>query len=229
MATLRSDAEVRHDITEALESDARVDSSRISVDVVEGVVILRGVVSTDFEKRVAEDVARRIKGARDVANELHVVSAHLRSDDQIAADVRAALSHDVWVDDRRVSVDVREGVVYLSGVVDAYAAKPHAESDAWGVDGVVDVVDGISVKNNRSRADDEIKREVIDDLERNLRLAPDSVVVEVQRGTVYLRGTVQNVEQKWLAEEIAWWTAGVRDVVNQLTVGQAQNGAGGRR
>jgi osmotically-inducible protein OsmY len=66
--------------------------------------------------------------------------------------------------------------------------------------------------------DDEIAREVRTDLDENLELAPDAITVEVRGGTVTLRGTVGNLEQKWLADEIAWWTAGVRDVVNELQV-----------
>jgi len=123
MATLRSDAEVRQDVLAALQSDVRVESTRLGADVVDGVVTLRGVVSTEFEKRVAADIARRIKGVRDVANELRVVAPRPRPDEQIETDVRAALSRDVWLDERRVTPRVRDGIVYLSGTVETYPAK----------------------------------------------------------------------------------------------------------
>lgn len=229
MATLRSDAEVRQDVIEALTCDVRIDASRVSVDVVDHVVILRGVVSSYFEKRTAEDIARRIKGVRDVANELRVVPLQPRPDEEIAAEVQRALERDVWVDERRVSVRVQNGIVYLSGQADSYAAKSHAEADAWGVAGVTDVVDEIQIAPRISRTDTEIAHEVRADLERNLRLDPEQVSVEVREGVVFLRGRVNTLEQKWLAEEIAWWTAGVRDVVNELTVEPPAAAAGGAR
>ncbi|MGH2459519.1 MAG: BON domain-containing protein [Chloroflexota bacterium] len=227
MATLRSDADVRRDVLDALETDVRVDSARLSAEVVNGIVTLRGLVATEFEKHVAEDLVRRIKGVRDVATELRVVASPPRPDEQVAADVRAALSRDVWVDDSQVAVRVRDGVVYLSGSVEAYSAKSHAEGDAWGVDGVADVVDAIALDHKPTRADAEISREVRADLDRNLRLEPRAVTIDVQGGTVYLRGTVTTIEQKWLADEIAWWAAGVRDVVNELTVEQPGGAPGG--
>lgn len=229
MATIRSDAEVRQNVLDALQSDIRVESTRVGAEVVDGVVTLRGVVSTEFERRVAEDITRRIKGVRDVANELRVVPPRPRSDEKIASDVCAALSRDVWLDERRVAVRVREGVVYLSGNVETYPAKSHAEGDAWSVEGVVDVVDDIAVEHNTTRTDAEIMREVRDDLDRNLRLDPNAISVDVRGGTVYLRGKVRTIEQKWLADEIAWWTAGVRDVVNELIVEQSGSAAGGHQ
>lgn len=227
MATLRNDAEVRRDVLDALSRDIRIDATRISVDVVNHVVTMRGIVPTSFEKRVAEDIVRRIKGVSDVLNELRVMPANPRPDDQIAADVRAKLAHDVWVDERAIDVDVSKGVVELSGTVKVSPARLHAEGDAWSVPGVTDVIDNIDVTPGSPRTDAEIAREVTNDIERNLRMEPGSLSVSVTGGTVYLRGRAASVEQKWLAEEIAWWTAGVRDVVNELQVGPAPGPTGG--
>lgn len=229
MATLRGDAEVRRDVLDALEFDMRIDASRISADVVNNVVILRGVVPSEFEKRVAEDIARRIKGVRDVLNELRVVPAQARPDDEIARDVRAKLADDVWVDERTIDLRVSSGIVYLAGAVDSYPAKSHAEADAWSVAGVVDVENAIVVEPRTSRTDAEIAREIRRDLDQNLRLDPSSILITVSGGTVYLRGRVSSLEQKWLADEIAWWTTGVRDVVNELTIEPAGSPGGGEQ
>ncbi|HLH74081.1 MAG TPA: BON domain-containing protein [Chloroflexota bacterium] len=218
MATLRSDAEVRQDVSEALTCDVRIDASRISIDVVRQVVHLHGVVTSYFEKRVAGDLVRRIKGVRDVVNELRVVPRRPRSDAEIFADIRAALARDVWIDERRIEVRVVDGIVDLSGSVDTYTAKTSADADAWSVPGVVDVVDHIEVNPPIIRTDTEIANAVRADIDHNIRVNPQKITVAVTNGVVYLRGTVESLEQKWLAEEVSWWTAGVRDVVNQLQV-----------
>jgi osmotically-inducible protein OsmY len=69
-----------------------------------------------------------------------------------------------------------------------------------------------------SRSDAEIGREVRTDLALNVRPSAGQLAVEVRDGTVYLRGVARSLEEKQLAEEISWWTAGVRDVVNELRV-----------
>lgn len=227
MATLRSDSEIRQDVLDALSTDMRIDGTRVSVDVVNSVVILRGIVATYFEKRVAEDVVRRIKGVRDVANELRVMPLQPRPDDQIADDVRTALCHDVWVDEGKITVQVANGIVQLFGTVDNFPAKSHAEGDAWSVAGVVDVRNNISVEPPRNWTDAEISREVRREIDENLRVAPDAVSVAVKEGVVLLRGRVHSQEQKWFADEIAWRTAGVRDVINELAIEPPSTRAGG--
>lgn len=218
MVVTRSDLDIKQDVLDALKSDIRIDASRIDVDVVGGVVYLRGSVPSYYEKRTATTIANRIKGVVDVVNELRVTPVAPRSDSEIAADVRAALRRDVWVDENKITVSVVNGVVYLSGTVDSYTEKSYAESDAWSVTGVVDVVNNIVIRPVPTRTDREIADDVRSDLIRNIRIDPSRITVEVTNGVVYLRGSVTTAEQKWLAEDVAWWTAGVRDVVNELRV-----------
>jgi osmotically-inducible protein OsmY len=229
MASLRTDAEVRQDVVDALTCDIRIDASQISVDVVGHLVTLRGAIPSYYEKRTAGDLVRRIKGVRDVRNELRVLPSVPRSDEAIAADVRAALTRNTWVDESAVQVRVVSGVVYLLGAVDTYNAKSYAEGEAWSVPGVVDVVDQIAIHPVTNRTDTEIAHEVRTDVAHNLRVDPQRIQVDVRGGTVYLRGNVSSLEQKWLADEIAWWTAGVRDVVNELGVEPPAQASGGAR
>jgi len=214
----RSSTDIQHDVIDALTADIRVDASNIDVDVVGGVVYLRGTVPTYYEKRVATEIVNRIKGVVDVVNELRVAPVTPRSDAAIAADVRAALERDAWVDADKITVTVTNGVVYLSGTVDSYTEKSYAESDAWSVEGVVDVVNNITIVPRPTRSDAEIATDVRADLVRNIRIDPSRISVEVVNGVVYLQGSVATIGQKWLASDVAWWTPGVKDVVNELQV-----------
>jgi len=218
VAVTRSDLDVERDVIDALTSDVRIDATRLSVDVVGGIVYLRGQVPSLYEKRTASEIVNRIKGVVDVVNELRVAPVARRSDADIAADVRAALTRDVWVDERKIDVSTVNGVVYLSGTVQSYTEKSYAESDAWSVSGVIDVVNNITISPVPARSDEELAAEVRSGLVRNIRIDPSKITVEVVNGVVYLRGVVATGEQKWLAEDVAWWTAGVRDVVNELNV-----------
>lgn len=55
-----------------LASDPMVKGGQIQVDVKQGVVTLRGPIATAKQKERAEKVARKVKGVKQVVNELRV-------------------------------------------------------------------------------------------------------------------------------------------------------------
>ena len=68
----RSSERIREDVCEALTDEGTVDATDIEVDVADGIVTLRGIVSDRRQKRRAEDVAERAGGVRDVRNQLEI-------------------------------------------------------------------------------------------------------------------------------------------------------------
>ena len=68
------------------------------------------------------------------------------------------------------------------------------------------------------KADREIQSEVLAELNRDGRLIPAEVGVEVAGGVVTLSGTVSRCEKVDAASDIAVSVAGVRDVANKLAV-----------
>lgn len=214
----RTDDDIRDDVIAALRDDVRVDASDVRVDVLGGVVHLEGSVASFVEKRTATKIAHQVKGVLDIVNALRVVPRTRHSDSEIADAVRAALARDVWVHEDRIRVQVFEGMVELTGTVDGYVEKAAAERVARSVRGVVDVVNAIVISPAMPRPDQEIADDVRTELARNTRIDPSQIAVEVTDGIVTLRGSTATIGQKWLAEEVARWTAGVRDVVNELSV-----------
>lgn len=68
----RPDAEVQDDVDDALDSDPDINAARIAVEVVDGIVYLRGTVPTYYQIGEESDVTWSIRGVRDVVNELTV-------------------------------------------------------------------------------------------------------------------------------------------------------------
>ena len=68
----RSDERIREDVCERLTYVERVDASEVEVDVREGVVRLSGTVDDRYAKRLAEDIAESVRGARDVENQIRI-------------------------------------------------------------------------------------------------------------------------------------------------------------
>lgn len=68
----RSDDRIREDVSERLSDHPDVDASGIEVTVQNGEVTLHGEVGDRDTKRLAEDLAERVSGVRDVHNQIRV-------------------------------------------------------------------------------------------------------------------------------------------------------------
>lgn len=214
----RTDAETEFDVRDVLHSDIRLTSGEIDAAVRDGVARLSGSVPTQAQKALAGTLAERIKGVTRVENNLAVVPRSPRSDVEITADVSMALSQDLAVDEDKIEVTTVDGVVYLRGSVESYAARRAADGDARGLPGVLDVIDELVVAPSFDKTDGELAADVGRQLEINLRLQSGQIAVEVIGGVAHLRGDVETVAQRWLADELARWTPGVLDIVNELRV-----------
>ena len=73
-----------------------------------------------------------------------------RPDDEVKKDVEDALFYDTWVDAESISVEVKDGVVTLTGELPDYHEVRYATDDTWDVDGVRGVHCQLSV-NPRKR------------------------------------------------------------------------------
>jgi osmotically-inducible protein OsmY len=123
----RTDTVLRQDVYAKLFEYAplRVDLPGIEIQPVDGVVWLRGHVSSDGAQRMAEDQVQGVRGLTALRNEL-------TSDTALAAAVSMALAHDPGADQRQhIGVYPRLGVVYLRGSVRTPAARERATSVAF--------------------------------------------------------------------------------------------------
>ncbi|HEX8731957.1 MAG TPA: BON domain-containing protein [Ktedonobacterales bacterium] len=131
----RPDAELREDVERALEdyNRLRVDIAGITISATDGVVWLRGHVSSELNRRLASDLTSEIKGIGELHNELV-------ADPDLAARISAALARDPRTAEERIGVYPVLGVVRLRGVVRTPAAREAAEQIARGIhtDGDVD-------------------------------------------------------------------------------------------
>jgi len=147
----------------------------------------------------------------------------MKSDAEIAADVLASLAWDPRVDETEISVRSNNGVVALTGNVSTYARKFAAAQDARRVEGVKDIVNEINVKPEITRSDYDIADDVKAALTWDTRVDPKEVSVGVRGGVVTLSGKVDSFAEKRAAEEDTWWTPGVVDVDNDLSVANWQS------
>ncbi len=219
MATTYTDAQIRRDVLDEIQHDVRIDSTNVAITVQNGVVHLNGTVPTYFQKITAGEDAQRIKGVRDVKNDLVVTLVAPWTDQEIANTVRGNLARDVRIaNPSAIGVSAVNGVVTLTGSVGTYAEKADATDDAWTAPGVIDVVNNLSVVPRFVRDDAEVANDVRAALRTDPAIDATNVQVSVVNGTVSLRGTVPTSYQVRRAANNAWGVPGVLNVVNELGV-----------
>ncbi|HEX5414054.1 MAG TPA: BON domain-containing protein [Chloroflexota bacterium] len=217
--TTRSDDAIANDVRETLTWDTRVDATEIRVGVHDGIVYLSGNVRLLAERNLAADDAWRVKGVRQVIDQLAVSPVAARSDQEIATDVVTTLRYDKRVDLNGVAVQVAGGVVTLAGAVGTPLERRAAEEDAWYTPGVVAVVDQLEVTPTKTVSDAQILTDVRAAIDRDARILDATrVSVTVNAGEVTVRGHVESPEERQAIQEDACFTAGVRAITNDLSV-----------
>jgi osmotically-inducible protein OsmY len=132
----------------SISSDPRIPApTEIAVSVGGGVATLRGTVETFVQRKAAEEDALKTEGIIDIYDRLRVDlrGAHRRADREIRAAALQTLMWDVRVPSDSIHVEVDDGKVTLTGVVDHEYESDAAHDDVSRLYGVVDVTNEIRV------------------------------------------------------------------------------------
>ena len=147
------------------------------------------------------------------------------ADAGITSVIQQSLEADEKVKARQVDVQTREGVVYLTGVVDTEEARREAARVAWRTEGVDGVENALTVGERTvgSWVDDVmISSKVKSKLIANSEIEAGDIDVSSSQGVVTLIGRVSSKTIKSDSERIARGTSGVKDVNNELLVGKVR-------
>lgn len=146
------DAEITARVKAALIEDDTAKARDVDVETRSGIVQLSGFVNSEAEKIAAEDEARAVEGVADVKSALIVrpgdrTVGAVVDDTIIASKVKAQIADEAGLRTANaVNVEVRSGIVQLSGFVHSEDEKSRAESVANGIEGVAEVRNDITVR-----------------------------------------------------------------------------------
>ena len=119
-STSVSDTVIEAKLTEKFIKNGAYLVTGIEASVSNGAVLMTGKVNTQEQKILATRLAWEIKGVKEVLNEIHIVSDKslktTAKDLAASAQLRAALIGDQEISSLNYSIDVVNGIVYLSGV-----------------------------------------------------------------------------------------------------------------
>jgi osmotically-inducible protein OsmY len=140
----RADADTEAAVLSALIADDERTATGIDVDADGDRVTLSGLVDLETDRDRAERVALRVGGVAHVHNDLRVL--HVVSADDIAERVTDAIGFDAIVGADRLTVNVRDNDVTLTGTVRSPEHRATALAAAANASGVHDVHDEITVR-----------------------------------------------------------------------------------
>jgi osmotically-inducible protein OsmY len=213
---VKTDADLKRDVTAELTWDPAVRATTIGVAVKDGVVTLTGHLETFAEKYAASRAVQRVDCVRAIALELDVKLApdHKRSDTDIAASAEQALKWNTSVPPEAIRLTVDHGWVTLQGELDWDYQRRSVERAIRSLMGVVDISNEITLRV-KPQADD-LARRIQEALTRQAIREAEQIQIAVDGNTVKLTGTVHSWHEREAAQGVAWSAPGVRSVINEL-------------
>ncbi len=228
----------------AASTDSRIESSAaksytfkttlkddsIKTSSKDGVVTLTGTVAEESHKSLAENTVASLPGVKSVDNEL-VISGEQpaeHSDTWISMKVKTALLFHRNVSASGTSVNVKDGVVILTGEASSLAQKELTTEYAKDIDHVKAVVNDMTIAQTPAapeattgdKIDDaSITAEVKSSLLSHHSTSALHTTVSTTDGIVTVSGIAKNEAERSLVTKLATDINGVNSVVNNMTIG----------
>ena len=227
----------------AADTDSRIESSAaksytfkttlkgdsIKVDSKDGVVTLTGTVTNAAQKSLAEDTVASLPGVKSVDNQLKLsgTQPEEHSDTWIAMKVKTSLLFHRSVSATSTDVNVRDGIVTLSGEASNAAERELTTEYAKDIDNVKSVKNdmtiakapAVSSETTGDKIDDaSITAQVKSSLLSHHSTSALHTGVTTTDGVVTLTGAAKNDAEKSLVTKLATDINGVTSVVNNMTI-----------
>lgn len=227
----------------ASETDSRIESSArdsyvfktylkddsVSVQSKNGIVTLKGTVREESHKALARETVASLPGVKSVDDQLVFKGEQPaeNSDGWIALKVKTVLLFHSNVRATKTDVNVRNGIVALSGEASSQAQKELTTEYASDVAGVKNVKNDMTVAGNPSNTKETISEKIDDaSITAQVKMAlllhrSTSAIktrVRTNDGVVTLQGKAKNDAEKTLVGKLTSDVKGVTDVVNDMIV-----------
>jgi len=144
----------------------------------------------------------------------------MKTDIEIQKDVVEQLKWEPFLNAAQIGVAVKDGIVTLSGQVDAYSKKVLAEKTVKKVAGVKAIAEDIQVGISPAykKTDTEIATAVVNAIKWHTMIPDEKIKVSVEDGNVKLEGDVEWEYQRNQAKTAVENLIGVRFVTNLVAV-----------
>jgi osmotically-inducible protein OsmY len=141
----KTDYEIAEDLIKAVKWNSQIPKEKIRAQVEDGWVTLEGEVVWNYQREAAFDIAKYQDGVKGVTNNITIM---LNRDQVEKEDIERAFRRNLLLDDTNISVNVKDNIVTLNGVVPSWMQKEKAEKIAWKARGIQDINNQLKVEYN---------------------------------------------------------------------------------
>ena len=219
---MNPDRQIIQQIEGAFTRDTRVQPNpgALAVQSEGGYVTLSGAVSSVAAKRLAARLVRSVPGVKNIEDRIRVEAPNPMGDLEIAEHARHAFIQERNIEEDHIDIETdTEGGITLRGTVHSLIQLRLCEVLCWWIPGVTEVRNLLLVNPPEEDSDEELKDNLITIMEKDVLVNPKKFRLEVGGGRVTLRGRVDSQTERDAAEKDCWYTPGVAEVDNRLTVG----------
>jgi osmotically-inducible protein OsmY len=139
-----TDTDIAMAAAAALRWNGSLPSEGVIVSVQNGWLTLSGTVTHDYQRRLAHDNVRHIRGVRGVT-ELITLESDAEAKD-LKHKIDESIKRHAGIDAEHISVHLENGAVTLSGTVRSWAESHDAEETAWAGPGVISVNNKLNIQ-----------------------------------------------------------------------------------
>ncbi|MFT6333503.1 MAG: osmotically-inducible protein OsmY [Saprospiraceae bacterium] len=149
----------------------------------------------------------------------------MKSNSELQKDVQNAIKWEPTMQAAEIGVTAKDGVITLSGTVDSYSKKIHAENASKNVRGVKEVAQKITINygNSFKLNDTEIATNILTAWKDNWCVPEYGVKAEVEDGWVKLHGEVHYKSQEEESQKSIEQLNGIRGVTNLIKINSKPN------
>ena len=149
---MKTDQQRQQDVITELAWEPSLTSTKIGIEVKDGVVTLAGRVDSYIEKWEAQRAAQRVSGVTALAVEMDVAlpGSGARNDVDIARAASNVLRWSTYWPEDQIKVLVESGWITLSGELDWEYQREAAERSVRGLMGVIGISNQIVLKSSQA-------------------------------------------------------------------------------
>lgn len=217
---MKSDTSIKLQIEKALKSNLLLSGSDIVVAVRDGRALLTGHVDKYPKREMARKIAKEVQGVKNAEERINVVinATEQYSDAEIDSDILLRFIKNFGNSHKDIKVIVKEGKVWLEGVLKWKYQKDLAEECIIDINGIIDIQNNIFTPENLKTVIDE--KDVLAAIYGDESIITD-IKIEIIGTRVVLKGEVFNIEQKNLVTRLVRNVPNVTEIENFLRIEKA--------
>lgn len=228
-----SDDQIESSFEESYVYTTYLKDASINTEVKDGAVTLTGSVAEESHKTLAQDTVASLPGVISVDNQLETAEEiqAANADAWIGRKVKMTLFFHRNVNASATTVEVKDGVVILTGDASSIAQKELTSEYAQDIEGVTSVrneMNVVAAPETAERTEDEkmddasITAQVKSALSTHRSTSSISAKATTRDGEVTLTGIANNDAEKALVSKLVTDIQGVTSVKNEMTVQSAK-------